>query len=466
MIDASIELKGKGLPQDMQDFAEVLKLVLERVFSGIILCDKDCRVLYMNKFYADLLNADNQNAVGRHIEEFFPSSRLPIVIESGKVELGQKCSLRTGFALMVNRIPVKSDGKPVGVILQTVFKDYKEIEDLLGRLDLLENEVKYYKRGLNSVLSATYSFDSIIGQDTRLVEAKTIAEKYATTDGSVLVQGPTGTGKELFAHAIHQGSFRRKRAFVCVNCAAIPKDLLESELFGYETGAFTGANPKGKTGKIELAQGGTLFLDEIADLPLNAQAKLLRVLETKKIEKLGALKTVEVDFRLIAATNKNLRDMIERREFREDLFYRLNTMTVVVPSLSERSADIGELVGYFFRSMQKPRLNFSRKAMKILKNYSWPGNIRELKNVVERAASLADTEVIDPEHLPYEIIRFDRGNMAPRKGNGVLSSEMARHERYILGQTIKLTEGNMARAAKLLGISRSTLYDKFRKHNL
>ena len=463
----SIVLKGDQSAKELMELVSVLGLILDDVYSGIIVCDKDCRILYMNKFYADLLGKDKTKAVGRHIEEYFPGSRLPGVLETGRMELGQRCSLRADIALLVNRIPIKSKGETIGVVLQTIFKDYTEINEVMARLNLLEREVKYYKHGLDSMLSATYDFGSIIGQNKRIVEAKRVAKKYAKTDASVLVLGATGTGKELFAHAIHRASKRRRGPFVCVNCATIPRDLLESELFGYESGAFTGARQKGKPGKIQLAHKGTLLLDEIGDIPLNAQAKLLRVLETKKIEKLGGVKTVGVDFRLIVSTNRDLKAMIDRDEFREDFFYRLNSMTVEVPSLSERFDDIPALVTHFLHSMERPMVKVSKSAMKILESYSWPGNIRELKNVVERAVSLADGDTIDVEHLPCEITSFKpRWRQAPGSAIKPLSNELACYEKEILLETLKVANGNMSKTARLLGISRSTLYEKCKVHDL
>ena len=462
-----IDTAGSEGAGDLEDFARVLELLLDNVYSGIILVDRDSKVLYMNRFYAELLGTDSKKAVGKHIKEYFPESRLPGVVETGKMELGKRCSLRSDIALLVNRIPIKRNGETIGVVLQTIFKDHTELHELMARLSTLEKEVKYYKRGLDSVLSATHSFDSIIGHHKRIVEAKKIAEKYAKTDAAVLILGPTGTGKELFTHAIHKASRRWKGAFVCVNCAAIPRELLESELFGYETGAFTGARRQGKAGKIELAQKGTLFLDEIGDLPLDAQAKLLRVLETRKVEKLGGLKSIEVDFRLIASTNRDLKKMIDHEEFREDLFYRLNALSIDIPSLSQRVVDIPALIKHFLQSMGKPKIRFSGTAMALLKKYAWPGNIRELKNVVERAVSLAQDGKVDVDHLPCEIREF---TCSPSQGqtNTVtpLFKAAARCEREILTEALKVTEGNMSKAAKLLGISRSTLYEKCKVHRI
>ncbi len=305
------------------------------------------------------------------------------------------------------------------------------------------------------------------GKNDRLLEAKRVAEKYAKTDGAVLVLGPTGSGKELFAHAIHLASDRRKGAFVCVNCAAIPRDLLESELFGYEEGAFTGARKKGKAGRIELADHGTLFLDEIGDLPLNAQAKLLRVLDTGRFERLGGLKPVQVNFRLVAATHRDLKAMIHRNEYREDLFYRLNTMCVNIPPLSERPDDIPELAHHFFVILEKHHLKISEPAMQAMKSYSWPGNVRELRNVIERAVSLAEGNAIDMEQLPEEI-RFPRTGHLKMSGfpDDTLAKEMAAVEKKILERVLARTQNKMVKAAEVLGISRSTLYEKCRRYEI
>ena len=452
---------------ELKQLSEILKLILDNVYSGIIFCDKDCNIIFLNQVYAELLGVDREKAVGKHITEFFPNSCLPHVVKTGVPELGQRCSLKGEIPFLVNRIPIKRGKETIGVILQTIFKDYGSFRDLVKRLNLLEKKVSYYKRELKSLLSARYTFDDIKGESSSIWEAKRISAKYAKTDSPVLLLGATGTGKELFAHAIHVASRRASGPFVCVNCAAIPKELLESELFGYAPGAFTGAHQKGKAGKIEMAHEGTLFLDEIGDLPLNAQAKLLRVLEEKVLQRVGDLKPIDVDFRLIAATNKDLGGMIRRGEFREELYYRLNTMTVHVPSLVERKEDIALLVRHFLNSMRKSEFYCTPSAMEILHKYSWPGNVRELKNVIERAVSLAETNVIDVEHLPAEIVTLrcyteECGGDSSR----LLVKELARCEYNLLIEALRLARGNMARTARILGISRSTLYEKCKKHNL
>ncbi|MHB8773113.1 MAG: sigma-54 interaction domain-containing protein [Syntrophales bacterium] len=452
---------------DIIELNDLLELILNNVYSGIIFCDSDSRILFMNQVYADLLGTDRETAVGRHITDFFPSSRLPQVLARGRAELGERCSLKTEAPLLVNRIPITRNGVTRGVILQTIFKDFAEFKDLVAKFNLLKQEADYYKSGLSSVLSAKFTFDSIIGQSDPLRKAKAMALKYARTDAPVLILGPTGSGKELFAQAIHQASARRDGAFVCLNCGAIPRELIESELFGYESGAFTGASKQGKPGKVELAHRGTLYLDEIGDLPQDAQAALLRVLETRIVDKVGGVKALSVDFRLVAATNRDLHEMIRRGAFREDLFYRINAMTLQVPSLADRPGDIPVLIDHFLRAMGRTRVKVSGEAMAVLGRYPWPGNVRELKNVVERAVSLSEGHLLDVDLLPPEL-GDSRKRDVPRlrSGTGTLREQLELCEQEIIGRAFGQNRENMRQTAKQLGISRSTLYDKTRKHKL
>lgn len=443
------------------------EMILNNVYSGIIVTDRKGRIVFMNQVYSELLGVDRHQAVGCSIRDFFPSSRLNRVMDSGQAELGKRCSLKTETPLLVNRIPLRQKSRVTGAIVQTVFRDYRHFTDLLARLKLLEREANYYKKGLNSVLSARYTLKSIVGQSRSIQKVKALTAKYATSDSPVLVIGNTGTGKELFSHAIHSASPRKNGPFVCLNCPAIPKELLESELFGYESGAFTGALKKGKPGQIELAQNGTMYLDEIGDLSLSAQAKLLRVLDTKMLDKLGGVRATHVDFRLVAATNRDLADMIKKGRFRPDLFYRLNTMTVTVPPLKERVEDIPLLVEKFLEDLDCSEKQLSPKALNALLSYHWPGNVRELKNIVERAVSLVESEVIDLEQLPCEVIQNKCG---PERISGspdtFLSNEVAGFEKVLIAERLAINKGNMSKTSKSLGISRSTLYEKCNKYNL
>ena len=455
------------IPADPYELVGFLETILNNVYCGIIVTDRKSRIVFMNEVYSELLGVDRHKAMGRPIRDFFPSSQLSRVMSSGHAELGQRCSLRTETPLLVNRIPLRQKSRVTGAILQTVFRDYRHFTDLLARLNLLEKEVNYYKKGLNSLLSARYTFKSIVGQSSSIREVKSLTAKYAGSDAPVLIIGPTGTGKELFSHAVHSASPRNNGPFVCLNCAAIPKELLESELFGYESGAFTGASKKGKPGQIELAQNGTLYLDEIGDLPLSAQSKLLRVLDTKMLDKLGGVRAIHVDFRLVAATNRDLPDMIKKRRFRADLFYRLNTMTVNVPPLKERAEDIPLLVARFLEDLDCLDKRMSTEAMNALMRYHWPGNVRELKNVIERAVSLVEGEVIGPEQLPCEVLQDECG---PVRNSGssdtFLLDEVAEFEKEVIAERLAYNNGNMSKTSKSLGISRSTLYEKCNKYNI
>jgi len=452
---------------DLDDLVSLVSLISDTIFSGIIVCDRDSKILYMNRFYAHLMGIRAGEAEGKDIRVFFPLSRVPTVLKTGRSELWARCTLRSEIDYVVNRIPIKKDGRTVGVILQTAFKRFSEVNDLMKRLKSIEERMLRYKQGLDSMLSATYTFDSIIGESAEIRGVRDLAHKYARTDGSVLILGATGTGKELFAHAIHQSSSRRLKPFVCLNCASFPRDLLESELFGYEQGAFTGAHPKGKAGKIELAHRGTLFLDEIGDMPLSAQAKILRVLETRKVDRVGGVKAVDVDFRLIAATNRDIEELIGKSLFREDLYYRLNTMAVDLPALTERQDDIPALTAHFLRQLGKKDVRVSGSAWERLKDHAWPGNVRELKNVIERAVSLLEGELLDLTHLPDYL--GETVSPCGRASHGkvrTLAEEIAGFEREILFRALEETGRNMVRTAKLLGISRSTLYEKCKLHEL
>jgi transcriptional regulator with PAS, ATPase and Fis domain len=294
-------------------------------------------------------------------------------------------------------------------------------------------------------------------------------EKYAKTDSSVLLEGPTGAGKELFAHALHALSRRSNGPFVSINCAAIPHELLESELFGYAPGAFSGAQKKGKMGKIELADKGTLFLDEIGDLPLSAQAKILRILEDHLVYKLGSNHPAKVTFRLVAATNRRLKTMIAEKKFRQDLYYRLNTMIIQIPPLTERTEDIPCLIHHFLGMYDKSHVSFSPKAKAALVRYNWPGNVRELKSAVECALSLIgpDSCTIDVADLPADIVSpsssvpFDRVNICKPRVSTLVDSE-----RRLIRTSLTENNWNMAKTARQLGISRAALYEKTKKFKL
>ncbi|MFQ5498928.1 MAG: sigma-54-dependent transcriptional regulator [Candidatus Zixiibacteriota bacterium] len=310
----------------------------------------------------------------------------------------------------------------------------------------------------------------IVGKSEKMHQIAELVQKVARSDASVLLQGESGTGKELFARAIHTVSLRKDRSFIAINCAAIPHELLENELFGSEKGAFTGAHAR-KIGKFEIADGGTVFLDEIGNMEVSLQAKLLRVLQQKNFERLGGTKTVDVDVRVIAATNMDLNELIKLKKFREDLYYRLSVFPILIPPLRERADDVVELANYFVakycREMNKSPMSLSRGAADLLEKYHWPGNVRELENTIERAIILAEGKKITPDHLAIRLRSTDEIKL--REGAGLKeigAAAQAKAEKGTIIRVLKQVRGNKRKCAKILQIDYTTLFDKIKKYSI
>ncbi|MBW2566080.1 MAG: sigma-54-dependent Fis family transcriptional regulator [Deltaproteobacteria bacterium] len=316
-----------------------------------------------------------------------------------------------------------------------------------------------------SKVEAQQHFPKIIGQDRNIRGVFNQILRVAPTDSTVLISGDSGTGKELVATSIYEHSLRKDKPFIKLNCVAIPEGLLESELFGHEKGAFTGANGK-KLGKFEMANGGTIFLDEIADMPLTTQAKILRALQEKEFERVGGTDSIKVDVRFIAATNKDITRMVKEGEFREDLYYRLNVISIYLPPLRERKRDIPLLVDHFLKNAPKPA-QVSSGALELLMAYSWPGNVRELQNTIERAAVMSDG-LIQPSHVPPHIVGDLESQMVmPSLSEGVsLNVRLREIEKGMMIQALRKTRGVQARAAELLGLTQRSMWHKVRKHNI
>jgi transcriptional regulator with PAS, ATPase and Fis domain len=391
---------------------------------------------------------------------------MHIVGETGIPEINQPQRIK-GQDMVVQRIPVKVNGQIV-VYGQVMFKDVRDVRALAKELNVLESKVELYEKELASLRSSKYTIGNIIGESQAIKEVKNLALKAAQTNAPVLLIGESGTGKELFAHAIHYASERRIYPFIRLNCAAIPKDLLESELFGYEPGAFTGAGNKGKPGKFELAHRGSIFLDEISDLPLDMQPKLLRVLEEKEMERLGGTRLTKSDFRLIAATSTDLEVLVEKGSFRKDLYYRLNVLPIHIPPLRERKEDIPLLANYFVQKISKEMgtkiVSISPQVLQIFQDYSWPGNVRELSNLIERILYTIESDMIQVHHLPLPLQNFggDLGNF----NSTLLRSIKENMERDTLLHYLRLTKNNKKKAAELLGIHRTSLYKKMKRLNI
>ncbi|QEK12867.1 PAS domain S-box protein [Crassaminicella thermophila] len=454
--------------ENEKNVSEILRTIIDNAYEGIIVVDEEGYITMINDPYAKFLGGNKEDIIGKHATEIIDTTRLHIVVKTGKEEIGEVQKVR-GKNIVVMRTPIYKEGKVVGAIGKIMFKDLQEVNVLASKINQIERELKYYKAALKEVSGAKYSFDNIIGVSDALKETKYLAEKATHTNSNVLIRGESGTGKELFAHAIHASSNRAMGPFIKVNCAAIPADLLESELFGYEEGAFTGAKRGGKIGKFELANGGSIFLDEIGDMPHSMQAKLLRVLQEKEVERVGGTKNIPLDVRIIAATNRNLEEMVEKGEFREDLYYRLNVMNIYIPSLRERTEDLEPLIKYLLNKISEQVGNYvskvSLEAMKYLKSYSWPGNVRELENVLERAINLVDYgKEIQVSHLPMHI-RKKEGSMKI-KGDKELKDILEQVEKEAILDCLKRVNGNRTKAAKILNISRSSLYEKLWKYGI
>jgi len=444
---------------------KLANLIFDHIENGAVVTDKEGNILYFNRPYARFLGLEAEHVIGKHVTEVLEGSRMHIVARTGKAELNQIFTSR-GRDMVVQRIPIFEDGKVVAAFGQIMFKQVSDVGRLANNLSLLESKLKLYEKELTSLRSSRYNFDSIRGDSLPIVNLKEAARKAALTDLPILLTGESGTGKELFAQAIHQSSSRHKQTSVHINCAAIPKELFEAELFGYTEGAFTGAKPGGKPGKLELADGGTLFLDEIGEMPLELQPKLLRVLEDKLFERVGGNRMLKSNFRIIAATNRDLEEMVKQKLFREDLFYRLNVVSLEVPPLRERQGDIiplaRHLLGKIAENYPGSRYQLTPAAEKVLEGYHWPGNIRELINVLERTAFTIDGNCIDACDLPFYLSRQSPTSL--KSGQWDLGAVVAEAEREALRKALELTGNNKAKAAKLLGIHRTVLYKKMTKY--
>ena len=415
----------------------LLELAMSSLPTGLFICDRDGIIRFINDAYANYLRVRPEDAMGRHITDFIPDSGIPAVIASGEPELGAWRSIQgSERKILVNRIPLRDqDGHVIGAFSLTLFDTPEQMQALLQRVDFLDKKVTSYARRIKSALRASHTINSILGNSPAITAFKSYLLRYARTESPVRI-----------------------------NCAAIPKELFESEVFGYVPGAFSGAHKDGKIGQIELADQGTLFLDEVGDLPLHAQVKLLRVLEEKTLSRLGSSQPRAVDFRLVAATNRDLKKMIAAGTFREDLYYRINPMTLNLPPLSERVEDIPLIVRDVLNRMGGERVRCTESAMNALMRYPWPGNIRELRNVLIRALSLCQDNQITLTDLPSELRQQAVTESAGTDGK--LQSVVKNSE----AQTILLALGdhhwNVAKTARALGISRASMYEKMRKFSI
>ncbi|MDQ0413975.1 sigma-54-dependent Fis family transcriptional regulator [Mesobacillus stamsii] len=436
-----------------------IETTLEYAYDGILMTDEKNRITMVSPPMLELFSLEKNEVLHKPVEQVLPQLKLGNVFQSEMAEVSDFNEMN-GIRYIVNRIPIKKDGKVIGAIGKVMFRQLNEVSELFKRLQKAENKASFFHEQLQKSESARFTWDHIFSKDPYMEKLKKSAAKAAKGRSTVLIRGESGTGKELFAHAIHNSSARSERKFIVVNCAAIPEDLLESEFFGYEEGAFTGAKLRGKIGKFDLANGGTLFLDEIGDMSLSLQAKLLRVLQEREFYRVGGNVRVKVDVRIIAATNRNLEEMVRQGKFREDLYYRLNVISLNIPPLRDRVQDVEYLIMELMKELNSMLgtsiTGIASSAKTALLRYEWPGNVRELRNVLERAMTFAEHGKIQAEDLPDYLL-------------SPLIKQISLAEDAELGairKALSQTNGNKAKAAKLLGISRSGLYEKIKKYQL
>lgn len=442
---------------------EILEKVLTQM-RGLVVVDHETKIVFLNEEYAETIGKDPKEALGRPVRQVIPESKLPVVVESGKAILGDVYYV-LGKPTVCNRIPLRQDGVLIGAMSFEVFGEIKQSDKLFASLQELHSQIDYYKEKLKRLSGSRYCLADIIGSSSAAIKLRKDILKSACTNSTVLIQGETGTGKELVAHALHQESLRAHHPFVKLNCGAIPSELIESELFGYEEGAFTGANRKGKKGKFELADKGTLFLDEISQLPMVAQVKLLRALQEREIERVGGETPIPVDVRIVAASNNDLGEMVKQGTFRADIFYRLNVIPISVPPLRERKSDIPELVELFARKYGDQAglssLSVASEVLALLAELEWHGNIRELENSVERAVGMCNGSVLDISHFEW-LLPMKRNEMLEIEGKSLEEAKTA-FEKNIIVNALLTTSNNVKKTAELLHIDRSLLYQKMRR---
>ncbi len=468
---------------------QTLQTVLDIGYDALVVVNEASKIIFVNRTFLDFMRMEEKAVMDRPIGEVLENSRLHIVVKTGIPELND-IQFIDSKPYVVSRLPVVRDQSVIGAVGKISFRRVDELRELAARLENMNNRLAHFQEELKKARyrEQPFQFEDIVTLNPIMLSLIREAHQAAQGLSTVLVSGESGVGKELMAQAIHQASPRRTRPFVKVNCAAIPENLLESEFFGYVSGAFTGASSRGKEGLLDRANGGTLFLDEIGDMPLSLQGKLLRVLQDQAYERVGDTTTVKVDIRFIAATNQDLEEKVSRGAFRKDLYYRLNVIHIPVPPLRKRLEDIKPLVFAFLTKYNEifgmNVSDISADALAALQAYNWPGNIRELENIIERALNFTSEEAIKLVHLPPKL-RTGAGNNQNSVDKESLNSSETRlnsvstetavpayrwereeQEKETISRALEQAKGNKSEAARMLGISRSWLYRKMDKLGL
>lgn len=454
-INAIIEAKRMALATRREkEQGEKFKAIIEHTYNGIISVDSKGNIKTFNPAAERLLNFKSIDVADKNINEVLPEIEINDTLNQGIEEMDVIRNIN-GNKFMFSNIPIKVENQVVGAI--SFFHDIKKIQQMEEKIRREVVEAGHY---------AKYTFDDVIGKSEEIKELIRISKEYARVDSTILIQGETGTGKEVIAQSIHNYSLRAMGPFVAVNCAALPESLLESELFGYVAGSFTGADKRGKKGFFELAHGGTIFLDEISEMNPLLQGRLLRVLQEKQIMRIGDNKLMPVDVRIIAATNRKLEQHVKEGKFREDLYYRLNILKLNLIPLRERKEDISYLINEFIkvfsRKLGKERVVLSSRALEYLCCYEWPGNVREIKNFAERIVVISKKICVELEDIRTMFPDVE-AHSDKLYGDFLSIDNSMRMDIY---NELKKNSGNISETAKMLGISRTTLWRRMKKYNI
>ena len=433
-----------------------LKAILDSVYDGIIAVDAAGRLEILNPAAERMLNVKASQSIGKQAKQIIPNSQLHEILRTGKAEIGELQDLGGGVQIVTNRVPIKDETEIMGAV--ATFQDASR---------LIQVEHRLRREMVKNRFAAKYRLEDIVGESPRLLETKEMAAKYALSDLTLLIYGPSGSGKEMFAQGIHARGRRKQHPFVAINCAALPPTLLESELFGYDEGAFTGAKRKGKLGLFEMGHGGTVFLDEIDALPIELQGRLLRVLQEKEVLRVGGDTIIPVDIRVIAAANKLPHELVAAGKLREDLYYRLNVLYLEIPSLKERVQDIPLLCRYFLTTLHSgASWKFIEEILPYLLRYNWPGNVRELVNFCQRLSFYREDVLQDKDAV--QLLRRIAPNMmadlAARPLSEALPARVNEFETRIIRDAVQAA-GSLRKAAEKLGVPKSTLARKLKNQS-
>lgn len=471
--DISEELEMMQACETLDEKCSGLEIALDSISDEIFIADSRGFTEYVNSAVERIYGISPEKLIGKHVTElaeqklFNPSATMRVIEEHRRVTLTQETS--SGKTLVATSNPVFDDeGNLIRIV--TTSRDMSDVASMNCRLEEAERLIDAYQSTISGLRGKTFASQQMIVSGNKMETLMKTLENIATVSTTVLISGESGVGKSVAARYIHDLSDRKDKPFVVINCGSIPENLIESELFGHMEGSFTGATKGGKAGLIELADGGTVFLDEVGDLPLGVQVKLLHIIQEKKLLRLGGQDYIDVDIRIIAATNRNLEDMVKEGTFREDLYYRLSVVPIEVPPLRERRDEIEELAWKFlscYNSKYNYNKEFSADILNFFCCYNWPGNIRELENIIERLVVTVDDELITKNDLPAGVIAEDEQDITPLVVNKIinLKDATAIMERQLLAMALQENESTY-KMAETLGVNQSTIVRKLKTYNL